>query len=41
MFEAAGLQWFPQLYKIKGGVATYEDEDDAESDAGDDEAEGW
>lgn len=26
VFEAAGLQWFPQLYKLKGGVATYKDE---------------
>ncbi|MEL6342516.1 MAG: radical SAM protein [Myxococcota bacterium] len=27
IFEAAGLRWFPQLYKIKGGVAEYPDED--------------
>lgn len=27
VFEAAGLRWFPQLYKIKGGVSEYPDED--------------
>ena len=26
VFEAAGLRWFPQLYKVKGGVADYPDE---------------
>lgn len=26
VFEAAGLRWFPQLYKVKGGVAAYPDE---------------
>lgn len=26
VFEAAGLRWFPQLYKVKGGVADYADE---------------
>ncbi len=24
--EAAGLRWFPQLYKVKGGIADYPDE---------------
>ncbi|MFT4978027.1 MAG: MoaA/NifB/PqqE/SkfB family radical SAM enzyme [Myxococcota bacterium] len=27
VFEAEGLRWFPQLYKIKGGVAEYPDPD--------------
>ena len=26
VFERHGLRWFPQLYKVKGGVATYDDE---------------